>query len=72
MGVLEGVGNRKMNNSTLLKSLGYAVENFLYDSGVPEKIRWVPTPQSRLYGEIGKSDLGGGYFEDIRTGLGGK
>ena len=45
--------NRKLNNSTLLKSLGCAVEIFLYDSGVPEKIRWVPTPGSRLYGEIG-------------------
>ena len=52
LGVLEGVDNRKLKNSTLVKSKDGDIKKFLYYKGVPEKISWVPTPESRLYGEI--------------------
>ena len=53
LGVLEGVDNGELDNSTFVKSKFIHIKKFLYYNGVPEKIRWVPTPESRLYGEIG-------------------
>ena len=54
---MEGADNGKLKNSTLMKSKDGDIKKFLYYNGVPEKIRWVPTPESRLYGEIGGGKL---------------
>ena len=58
MVVLEGVDYGKLSNSILVKSKFSDMKTFLYSNGVLEKIRWVPTPESRLYGEIGNSNAG--------------
>ena len=51
LGRFDRFDDGKLNNSTLLNSLNDEIEIFLYYNGVVSKIRRVPNPESRLFGE---------------------
>ena len=68
-----GVDNGKLNNSTLLNSLGTNLKSFYMimgcrrrlDGSGPLKVGYLARSAKPILG-------GGGYFENIRAGFGGK